>query len=296
MKMKIISNKVNRAGVCRVLSMLILLLGFFSADAVSQDARSGVQSPQALLERAKAHKQKVVAEVEELSRKLEQDREAVETKLTQLRNEVKRLENTHAQLQEKLENRRTELKLQKEREREHNQQHAELLGSIRASAADVKGMVKNSPVTALEPHRDHSLVESLNAEAPGIQEVRTLRDLMLEQIEGASQVQREHIIIVNRAGKKVDAEVVLLGAFTAMYRSDTETGFALYSPPSRQLLALSQAPGYTLEKAIEVYMDGEREAAPIDIGHGASLRQMTYERSLGEQVQYGGSLCGPSWG
>ncbi|MGM0417021.1 MAG: MotA/TolQ/ExbB proton channel family protein, partial [Thermodesulfobacteriota bacterium] len=198
---------------------------------------------------------------------------------------------------EKVETRRTELEAQKELEQKHNQQHAELLGSIRSSSADVVGMVKNSPVTALMPQHDQKLEEFLATDAaPGIREVRALREVMLGQIRGAAQVQRKRITIVDRAGKQMEAEVVLLGAFTALYQSDAEVGFALYSPPSRQLLALSQAPGYTLKRDIAAYVDGDTEAAPIDIGHGASLRQMTYERSLSEQVQHGGFIVWPILG
>lgn len=281
----------------KVLLILFLIVGLFSHAAKAQDARTGVQTPQALLERARAHEQEVAAQVEELRRVLAQDRAGIEAKVTQLRDEVERLEHTHAQVQKMVEGRRTELKEQKELEQEHNQQYAELLGSIRASVADVVGMVKNSPVTALEPQQSQALEQFLAAEAtPGIEELRALRQLMLEQIRGAAQVQRERITVVNRAGKQVEAEVVLLGAFTALYQSDTEVGFALYSPPSRQLLALSQAPSYTLKKAIAAYIDGNTEAAPIDIGHGASLRQMTYQRSLGEQVQYGGFIVWPILG
>ncbi|MCA1796943.1 MAG: MotA/TolQ/ExbB proton channel family protein [Geobacteraceae bacterium] len=297
MNTKIAPCKGNMFYVLGLIAVLILLLGLFSVHAEAQDARTGVQSPEALLERARAHKEDVAARIETLSRVLETDRKSVEEKLTQLRDEVEGLDRTHADLQKQVQDRRTQLETQKKLEQEHNQQHAELLGSIRTNVADVVGMVKNSPVTALEPHQDQRLEKFHGSEAaPGIQEVRILRTLMLEQIQDAAQVQRERIIVVNRTGKRVDAEVVLLGAFTALYRSDAEVGFALYSPPSRQLLALSQAPGYTVKKDIEAYIDGGVEAAPIDIGHGASLRQMTYERSLGEQVQYGGFIVWPILG
>jgi biopolymer transport protein ExbB len=214
-----------------------------------------------------------------------------------LRAEIRDLDKEHAALQNQVRERRTELDAQQEIEREHNQRYTELLGSIRASVADVVGMVKNSPVTALEPEQDQKLQAILDSGAtPGIEAVRSVRDLMLEQIQGGAQVQHQHIEVVDRSGKQVDAEVVLLGTFTALYRTEAEVGFALYSPPSRQLLALSQAPGYRLEKGIEAYMDGEAEAAPVDIGHGAALRQMTYQRSLGEQVKYGGFIVWPILG
>jgi len=297
MNVKNIPVRVNGFHLCGVFSILILLVGLFSADAEAQDARIGVDSSQALLERARAHKEDVVTRIEKMRRALEQDRKGIGEKLTQLRDEVEGLDRTYADLQKKVQESRTQLETQKKLEQEHNQQHAELLGSIRTSIADVVGMVKNSPVTALKPHQDQTLERFQGSEAaPGIQEVRILRTLMLEQIQDAAQVQRERIIVVDRTGKRVDAEVVLLGAFTALYRSDSEVGFALYSPPSRQLLALSQAPRYTLRKDIETYLDGGVKAAPIDIGHGASLRQMTYERSLGEQVQYGGVIVWPILG
>ncbi|MFO7830663.1 MAG: hypothetical protein R6V18_01620, partial [Desulfuromonadaceae bacterium] len=227
----IIHPKVKGFHVCKVLSVLILFLGLWNTHAGAQDARTGVQTPEALLERTAAHKEKVAAQVEKLRRELERDRKAIEEKLAQQRDEVKELERTHAGLLEKVETRRTELEAQKELEQKHNQQHAELLGSIRSSSADVVGMVKNSPVTALMPQHDQKLEEFLATDAaPGIREVRALREVMLGQIRGAAQVQRKRITIVDRAGKQMEAEVVLLGAFTALYQSDAEVGFALYSP------------------------------------------------------------------
>lgn len=265
--------------------------------AGAQDARVGVRSVEDLLERVTTHHTEVAAEVEELRRTLARDREELEEKLARLRAEVNQLEDTRTRLKERVDTRRTELEAQKKMEKEHNQRHEELLGSIRTRVADVAEMVENSPVTALDPRQDEALQDILAEDAAaGMDEVRAMRDIMLAQIRAAAQVQHRELKIVNRAGKHMDAEVVLLGAFTAMYRSESEVGFALYSPPSRQLLALSRAPGYTLKNAIRNYLDGETEAAPIDIGHGAALRQMTYERGLGEQVKYGGFIVWPILG
>lgn len=255
----ILSLKMERGYAGALTVGFILLLGLLCPDVYARDARTGVQSGAELLERAQGHKEEVVARVKELENLLAQDRDKVENKLSRLRAEVRDLDRKRTQLQKQVRKRRTELEAQQEIEREHNQRHTELLGSIHTSITDVVGMIKNSPVTALQPQKDQKLQELLDSDqTPGIEAVRIVRDLMMRQIQGGAQVQHQHINIVDRRGKQVNAEVVLLGAFTALYRSETEVGFALYSPPSRQLLALSQAPGYSREKAIEAYMDGGR--------------------------------------
>ncbi len=272
-------------------------LGLGGAPAYAQDARAHVQAQDEVVTRAAAHAHQVRQQVEALRRELEQDRQGVVTRLTQLRKAVVELERTNAQLEGQVEQRRAALKRQQELEAQENQRHVELLGSIHTSVTDVAGMVKNSPITALRGTQDAALQQVLAADTPAsITQVRALRTLMLEQIQAASQVQRQHIVIVDRKGKQVDAQVVLLGTFTALYKTDAEVGFALYSPPSRQLMALSQLPGYTLKKQINNYFSGSSSAAPIDIGHGASLRQMTYKRSLKAQVRYGGIIVWPILG
>ncbi len=269
--------------------------------AYALDARARMQTrletQDEVVAAAAAHAHQVKQQVEALRLELEQDRQGVVARLGQLRTTVTGLERANVDLEGRVEQRRVALKKQKEIEAEENQRHAELLGSIRTSAADVAGMVKNSPVTALAGTPESVSQQLLAPDtSASIMQVRTLRTLMLEQIQAASQVQRQRIPIVDRSGKQVDAEVVLLGTFTALYKSDAEVGFALYSPPSRQLLALSQLPGYTLKKQIKNYFSGNSDAAPIDIGHGASLRQMTYQRSLSAQVRYGGIIVWPILG
>ncbi|MDD2557994.1 MAG: MotA/TolQ/ExbB proton channel family protein [Desulfuromonas sp.] len=288
---------------CNVLVAVLIFcgLGLGGTSAHAQDARvrlqPRLQTQDELVAAGAAHAHQVAQQVAALRRELEQDKQGVTARLTQLRATVAELERANAQLEGQVEQRRTALMKQKEIEIEENQRHVELLGSIRTSAVDVAGMVKNSPVTALSVSQDSALQQLLVADtSASIAQVRTLRTLMLEQIQAASEVQRQRVTLVDRSGKQVEAQVVLLGTFTALYKAGAEVGFALYSPPSRQLMALSQLPGYTLKKQIKNYFAGSSSAAPIDIGHGASLRQMTYQRSLGAQVRYGGIIVWPILG
>lgn len=296
---------MNRAGGILVLAgyswrnvflagLIFCGTGLSSAAAYAQDARVKIQTRDELVTAAQTHAHQVKQQVENLRLELDHDRQGVMFRLTQLRKTVTELERINAQLQRQVEERSAALKRQKAIETEENQRHAELLGSIRTSSADVAGMVKNSPVTALNVSLDATLHQLFAMDSSAsIAQVRVLRMLMLGQIQAASQVQRQRIPIVDRSGKQVEAQVVLLGTFTALYETDEEVGFALYSPPSRQLMALSQLPGYTLKKQIRNYFGGSSNAAPIDIGHGASLRQMTYQRSLGAQARYGGVIVWP---
>lgn len=263
--------------------------------AGAEDARARMQEQkEQVVNAAQAHRQAVQEEVAALRREIEHDRQGVKARLAQLDAEVNELERSRALLQRHMEQRRHELEAQKNTEAEQTRRYQELLGSIRTSAADAVNMVKNSAVTALDPLQDKPLRDHLASEAaPSVAELRTLRDVMLRQIVASAQVQRQTVEIVDREGRQVEADVVLLGAFTALYRTPAEAGFALYSPPSRQLLALSRLPDSTLRSAIEDYFAGRADAAPVDIGHGASLRQMTYQRNLQEQVRHGGFIVWP---
>lgn len=170
----------------------------------------------------------------------------------------------------------------------------ELLGFIRVSARDVDALLQHSQLNALDPHRGDILTPLLQQQRfPGMDDVRGLRDLLLAQFRASGEVQIVTMSILDRQGEKISAQTLLLGDFSAAYRSDDETGFLLYSQPSAHLLALSVLPSGRIQRQINAYLDGESDSVPLDIGHGSSLRQLTYRTDLGDQLGQGGFIVWP---
>ncbi|MGB3225165.1 MAG: MotA/TolQ/ExbB proton channel family protein, partial [Desulforhopalus sp.] len=96
-----------------------------------------------------------------------------------------------------------------------------------------------------------------------------------------------------RAGNTTEAEILVIGNFTAAYRIDDEVGFLSYSPAGRKLFALSTLPSGKQQKQLLQYMDGLHEAVPMDISRGAALSQLTNNLSLRQQIGKGGPLVWP---
>lgn len=99
--------------------------------------------------------------------------------------------------------------------------------------------------------------------------------------------------MVDRSGNTVEAEILVLGNFTAAYRSGEEVGFLNYSPAGKKLFALSRLPSRAQQKLLRDYMDGKSEAVVLDITRGAALGQLTRTPTFWQQVHSGGPLVWP---
>ncbi len=170
----------------------------------------------------------------------------------------------------------------------------ELVGVIRINAKDVDGLITQNLQTALEENPTLFLETiSQNQRFPGMDDVRALADGLRTQIASSSQVVLRKGVIVDRAGREVEADVLLIGPFTAAYRIGDEVGFCNYSATGRRLYALSRLPDRRMQKQLTGYMNGEDDSVPMDISRGGALRQLTHELKLWEQVPKGGPIVWP---
>ena len=117
--------------------------------------------------------------------------------------------------------------------------------------------------------------------------------VLWEQIRGAGHVRITRGPIVDRAGSSITAEILVLGNFTAAYRTPDEVGFLNYLPAGRKLFALSKLPPGHMQKQLRQYMQGRAEAVPMDISRGAALGQLTHAMRLWQQIPKGGPLVWP---
>jgi len=170
----------------------------------------------------------------------------------------------------------------------------ELVGVIRVNAKDIHAMVTQNLQTALSKN-SYSFLESINRESqfPGMDDVRGLAQALYDQIESSGSVVRQKCMIIDRAGLDANADILVLGPFTAAYRVGNETGFCNYSPAGRKLYALSRLPSGRMQKNISRYIEGKNEAVTIDISRGGALRQLTHDLSLRELIPKGGPIVWP---
>lgn len=216
---------------------------------------------------------KAIAELEAANQKLDQE---VET----LKQESQDLDQREQQLSESL--------------AQTDSMINELVGVIRINAKDVDGLITQNLQTALE-EKPTLFLETISQDQrfPGMDDVRALAEGLRTQIAAAGEVVFRKALIVDRAGREVDADVLLLGPFTAVYRIGKEVGFCNYSATGRKLYALSRLPDNRMQKQLRRYMNGKGDSVPMDVSRGGALRQLTHELKLYEQIPKGGPIVWP---
>ena len=170
----------------------------------------------------------------------------------------------------------------------------ELVGVIRIHAKDLHGLIADSLQTALDREGIHFLEEIAAAKRfPGLADISRMNALTYNQLASSGAVRITHGSLVDRAGNTADAEILVLGNFTAAYRLGDETGFLKYSAAGNKLYALSRLPSSSQQKQLNAYMNGKSDAVPIDISRGGALRQLISTPTLTEEIQSGGPLIWP---
>ena len=170
----------------------------------------------------------------------------------------------------------------------------ELVGVIRSHAKDLQSHIVGCLHTALADD-DNTLLEAISGQSqfPGINEIARMNETLRRQLHDGGTVRLTKGPIVDRTGNTVEADILVIGNFTAAYRLAEEIGFLNYSTSGRKLFALSRLPSSAEIKELRLYMEGKTEAVPLDISRGAALNQMIHTPNLRQQVEAGGPLVWP---
>lgn len=167
---------------------------------------------------------------------------------------------------------------------------------------------------------------------PSMADIRKMAAVILQEIRASGEVNLTRGVIVDRQGVEQEADLLILGNFTAIYSLGTdlwsgaatadvagegqtnvagnaqidngnvagndpavkqEMGFLLYSEQSQRFFALSRLPERRIRKNLESYIKGEQEDVYMDISKGAALRQLAHRLSLWEQIPKGGPIVWP---
>ena len=281
------------------MAFLVPLLFAATGDAGDMRARQteAREKKALLLEKSKKEKEQAAAEAAESRERILADRSALTRSVAALKGENDQLEAENQTLEDKqtaLKSREAELLAQRQ---EVEATVRELVGFVRVTARDVDALLSRSLQSALVPGREKALEPILNEITyPGMAHIRSMVDLLFDEIILSGQVRTREGPYVNGAGEEVSGRILVLGNFSAAYRSSDETGFLLYSEESNRLFALSKAPPPPMEKKLAAYFEGRSEAVPIDISKGAALRQLTQHLSLREQIPKGGPIVYPILG
>lgn len=170
----------------------------------------------------------------------------------------------------------------------------ELSGVIRMNAKDVRSLLDDSFLTGVyQPDTRFLAAMTDNSVIPGMDHIKAMSNLMFNQIDQGGSVSLETGTIVNREGKSQESEILIMGAFTAAYRLDEESGFLNYSHGEDKLYALSKLPPSDMQNQLTRYMAGKSDAVPMDISRGGALNQLIHDLSLVDQIPKGGPIVWP---
>ncbi|MBN2564714.1 MAG: MotA/TolQ/ExbB proton channel family protein [Candidatus Eisenbacteria bacterium] len=282
---------MRRLSVTRspILAILVTAVTLFAVAAPAQDVREAARRAEAdrqeALDRAREAEQQILSDRTALAaavEELEAEDHALDARLNELELEVERLEARRVQLADRWARQELEYK--------------EISGNVRLAARDLTALLEQSPTTALRPERLER-VQSVLREGyfPDIDDISGMAAALLDEMELSGQVGLRDARFVGRDGAEQTGQLLTLGAFTAIYRTEDgrEIGFLRYSQSERKLFALSALPSSGMAGRLRRYMDGRSESVTIDISGGAALRQITQEVGLWEHLMLGGPIVYP---
>jgi len=235
----------------RTFAWLVFLgfLFFALPSARAQDMREA--SRKAALERSTARD-----EAREAEERILKDRKVLRVEVDKLEARQQALESDIRALEESIaENRDEEARLSATWA-EKELAFREIVGSVRISARDLETIFLHSPFTALAPERTEKLRPLLDKKYfPGIEDIRLLADLYLDEAGRSGEVSLRDGSFVDRTGTDRTGKILSLGKFTAVYDDGEETGFLSYSEDGKRLRALSALPSWMTRRNLDRYVD-----------------------------------------
>jgi biopolymer transport protein ExbB len=282
------------------LSLLLLLapMVLTGGPAYGEDMRAlqvqARQAKEALLDKALAEKNAAEQEAVASRQQILGDRTRLENAVALLKTQNQQLEKAV----EALAAENAEVKAREEalssRLAETDSVMRELVGVIRVNAKDIDALIEQNLQTALGDDAS-ALLKAIAGQSqfPGMADIQKMASVLRGQIQSAGDVRVTRGTIIDRRGNSTQADLLVLGNFTAAYRTGDETGFLSYSSAGRKLFALSRLPCRRLQKQIRRYMAGKSDEVPIDISRGAALSQLTHAVSLWQQIPKGGPIVWP---
>lgn len=271
----------------------------FAAQTTTHDMRAGVieaeEQRQKLMDLANMERQTAEIESQKSRQRIFQNKKSLTFAIEQQKEKNRTIKQRIIQLKSKIDDLNKIEEKTTEKLVEMDAVVKELAGFVRVTAKDADTLINQSLQSALIKERNAGIAPLLkkSAKFPAMEDIRAIKDILMDEILGFGQVRIERGTIIDQTGKEVTAEILVLGNFSAAYRLDKEVGFLLFSDKSQQLFALSKSPGTAMEKNIQRYMNGKSEDVPIDISKGGAMRQLTHRLSLLEQIPKGGPVVWP---
>ncbi len=282
----------------KIISLFLVLFCFISTYSLAQDVRPMMKGLSAqkkwLLQQALNEKKKAHKELQAGIENIEKDKNALVQAIANLKAKKQELLSQAVTLKKNIESLKKEQTLLKGIMQRNNADIQELVGVIRIDAKELEALLKQSPYSAMYPHREKQLSSILSAkDFPSMKDIENMARLLFKQLYLTGNVMYERLKLVDREGKEVEGRVLFVGPFTQVYKRGDTVGFLLYSPVSERFFALSKPAPYLVRWHIKRYLEGKSSSLPIDISKGAAIREFLYQPGLWENILSGGPLIWP---
>jgi len=280
------------------LFIAVVILMVYSGTLYAKDMRAMQieveKKKAALLEKASRERDVALKEAMESRQRILSSRKSLEAAISKLKKKNRQIKKENQEHKTRLESLSAHLKGLRTSLEKKEGEESELVGFIRINAKDLDALLRQSLQGAFVPGRRKVLQPILNqTEFPGMDDIRSMVNLLFDEIALSGQVRTVKAPFVDRSGKETTGDILVLGNFLAAYRIPGETGFLLYSAKSQRLFALSKPASWHMARKIRAYMSGKSRDVPIDISKGAALRQLTHRLSLMEEIPRGGPIVWP---
>lgn len=273
----------------RWLFAAVTVIGIFllQETAGASDLRVVSRKAQAAYEAAQAHaraaQERILQDRGALAKAVadaKNRRDALQARLTGLREEQSKLEDQEAEMVAKAAGAKTDL--------------AGYAGVVRQTARDLKMVLAHSHFTAGNPHRTDVLDEVAGPDHfPGLETVANLADLFFGEMIMTGGVDRFEGDFIDINGMPGAGRLLTIGPFTAVYDDGNQVGFLRYSEASRQFKALASPPSFLMRRNLKAYMEGDAEAVFVDLSGGTALGRVAHRTGFLDKLRQGGFLIWP---
>ncbi len=169
-----------------------------------------------------------------------------------------------------------------------------LTAAVRISAKQLQELLQRSPLTAVDPQRPQRLDTILKQDYfPGLDDITAMAGLFLAEMKQSAMVQRPTLSYTDSSGHQQVGPVLMVGPFLAVGQAQGDPVLLSYNPQQLRLSAIEAQLPWSVDRALNRFVAGEVDKAPLDLSSGDALEQLSRQKSFVDRVRGGGVLVWP---
>ena len=153
---------------------------------------------------------------------------------------------------------------------------------VRTSAKDADTMLHDSLASPAFPERNKTLAPLLDTDHfPGFEDIKNLLSLFMHEAEATGTTSRMKAEIVGPEGTKIQADILRVGAFTAVYHlTDGRVGYLRTNTDGSGWIAVPGSLGSSIEQGLQHAFTAKSMDIPLDISRGAALQGIGQQKDM----------------